>query len=325
LDIFLNSLTEDSIDRVISCFQAAIDSRSQHLPSDFDPIKAQKTCDHILSLTEDSSVALDVVHQLPKCWVNLNGLGLQSNLTTLESCITRVFCIKSALTLHHWLLKVVPAAIKHVEDNSKVTWIDNLVWDVQMAINQKKSKEFASNDYLPNLGHHSSFQFRSNKFRFEQTEILTLTVSSIIRVWLNFPSDDISLVQLSIINILTAKSPPSIMFLEEVWKTYSTPFKVKRSKSEIEKKLNDFDKKYTSHPFSMPESLEYKKLQHLDQLTHNWMNKKTRANRKDMVCQVIILKIISNRFSFLSKDVQKETGLYKVSVNTSLPLVSSTL
>jgi hypothetical protein len=293
LDIFLNSLTEDSVDRAIACFQAAMDSTSRHLPSDFDPIKARKTCDHILCLTEDSSVSLAVVYQLPRCWVNLDGLGLKSNLTTLESSITRVFCIKSALTLHRWLLNVVPAAIQRVEGNRKVTWIDKLVWDVQMAINQKKSKEFASNDYLPNLGHYRTFEFifTTNKFRFEQAEILTSTVSSIIRVWLKFPSDEISLVQLSIINIITAKSPQSIMFLDEVRKTYSTPFttvfknwKVKRSKSEIEKKLNDFDKKYMSHPFSMPQSLEYKKLKYLDQLICNWMDKKTRTNANDLVC-----------------------------------------
>jgi hypothetical protein len=138
-----------------------------------------------------------------------------------------------------------------------------------MAINQKKSKEFASDDYLPNLGHYRSFKFifTSNKFWFKQAEILTSTVSSIISVWLKFPLEEISLVQLlSIINIITMKSLHSIMFLDKVWKTYSTPFTTvfkkekKRSKSEIEKKLNDFDKKYTSHSFSMPQSLEYKKL-----------------------------------------------------------------
>jgi hypothetical protein len=205
----------------------------------------------------------------------------------LESRITRVFCIKSALTLHHWLLDIVPPAIK---GDSNTTWIDKLVGDVRMAINQKKSMDFASEDYLPYLNHPSSFHFQytSKAFRYEQTQILTSIVSSIIRVWLNFPADELSLVQLSIMDIITAKSPQSVMFLDEVWETYCTPFatvfkkwKVKRSKSETENKLKEFDEKYTSHPFAIPDSLEYQKLKYLEQLIHNWTNNDTPVN--DMV------------------------------------------
>lgn len=286
MDIFLNGLTEDSIDRVIACFREAIKSWNQ---DDFDPGQAQKTCNNILRLTAEGSISMDMVRQLPKCWVNLKGLARQSNLNTLESCITRVFCIKSASTLHHWLLDIVPAAIKR---NSHSTWIDKLVSDVRMAINGKKSKDFASDDYLPYLNHPKTFHFQYTSFRFEQTEILTSIVSSIIRVWLNFPADELSLVQLSIMDIITAKSPQSVMFLDKVWDAYSTPFatlfkkwNVKRSKSETEKKLKEFDEKYASHPFAIPDSLEYQKLKYLDQLIHSWTNKDKPVN--DMVCQFL--------------------------------------
>ena len=75
------------------------------------------------------------------------------------------------------------------------------------------------------------------------------------------------------------------MFLDKVWETYSTPYatifkkwKVKRSKSKIEEKVKEFEEKYSSHPFSMAGSLEYQKLQFLDQLIEYWMDNNTQAN-----------------------------------------------
>src|SRR5437016_438272 len=167
LDVFMNSLKQDSIDRAIACFRDAIATR-KILPHDFDPARAQKACNRILHLTADGSTSMEDIRKVPRFWVNLQGLAHNSNLNALESSITRVFCMRSALILHHWLLNVVPAA---VERSSRSTWIDKLVWDVRMEMDMKKSKDFDSNQYLPNLKHTSTLTFvPPKKFRFDQTE-----------------------------------------------------------------------------------------------------------------------------------------------------------
>jgi hypothetical protein len=299
LDIFINGLTEDSIDRAITCFEDAIATRKV-LPSDFDPGWAQKACDGILGLTAHGTISMEDVRKLPRFWANLEGLAHNSNLNVLESCITRVFCIRGALTLHHWLLQVVPAAIKR---SSRNTWIDKLVWDVRGAVDGKKSMDFDSKKYLPNLKDPHTFSFAPKTFRFDQTEILSSTVSSIIRVWLQFPVDELSLVQLSIIDIVASKSPPSVMFLDKLWETYKTPYTTffkkwaTKSKSKIEMELKAFDKEYASHPFATPGSLEYQKLEHLDQLIHRWMgNKDGQADEMDIVRELPIC--LKNRLDF---------------------------
>jgi hypothetical protein len=277
LDVFMNSLKEDSINRAIACFRDAIATR-EILPSDFDPAQAQKACNRILHLTGNASTLMDDIRKVPRFWVNLQGLANNSNLNALEACITRVFCMRGALILHHWLLNVVPAAVKR---SSRSMWIDKLVWDVRMAMDMKKLKDFDSDQYLPNLKHPRTFAFVPPKqFRFDQTELVTSTVSSILRVWLQFPTDELSLVQLSIIEIVLSKSPPSVMFLDKVWETYKTPFttvfkkwNTRKSKAKIETALEDFRKQYASHAFATAGSIEYQKLQYLDQMIHEWMDK----------------------------------------------------
>jgi hypothetical protein len=285
----MKGLTEDSIDRAISCFQDAISTR-QVLPSDFDPGHAQKACDRILDLTAHGSISMEDIRKVPRFWVNLEGLAHNSNLNALESSITRVFCMRGALILHHWLLEVIPAAIKRSSRNS---WIDKLVYDVGTAMDLNKSADFDSETYLPNLQHPRTFSFVPKKFRFDKKDILTSTVSAIVRLWLQFPADELSLVQLSIIDIILSKSPPSIMFLDQVWETYKTPcstiFKkvdMLRSKSKIEAELKAFDKQYASHPFATPGSSEHQKLKFLDQLTHDWIEgRQANDSERDMVSQ----------------------------------------
>ena len=112
-----------------------------------------------------------------------------------------------------------------------------------------------------------------------------------MRLWLHFPADEFSLVQLSIIDILSSKSPPSILFLDKLWETYKTPFgtvfkkwNTARSKYKIERELKAFEEEYSSHPFATPGSLEYKKLIYLDKLIHSWMeNNVTQANSRGTV------------------------------------------
>lgn len=289
LDIFKNGLTEDSIDRAITCFRDALTTRKV-LPSDFDPRHAEKTCHRILQLTAKGSISMDNVRSIPKFWVNLEGLSQNSDLNALESCFTRAFCMQGALLLHHWLLDVVPAA---VERSSRNSWIDKLAWDVETAINQKISKDFDSEMYLPNLQQSRTFSFTPPKFKYDNREIVTSTVSSIIRVWLQFPADELSLVQLSIIDIVYSKSRPSILFLDKVWDTYSTPFatvfnnwEIRRSKSKIKTELKAFEEEFAAHPFATPDSSEYRKLQHLDTLIHDWLeNNRMQGNETDRVSQ----------------------------------------
>jgi hypothetical protein len=278
LDVFINGLTADSIDRAIMCFQDAIHTR-QVLPSDFDPRLAQKTCSRILELTANGSSIMDNIRRIPNFWVNLEGLAHNSNLNAVESCITRVFCMQGALSLHYWLLNVVPAA---VERSSRNTWIDRLVWDVGRAFDLKKQMVFDSEHYLPNLPNPTSLPFTPPKFQYEKTEIIASTVSSIIRKWLQFPADELSLVQLSIIDIISSRSPQSVMFLDKVWETYKTPFAtvfnkwdIRRSKAKLKRELEAFEEQFASHPFVTPDSLEYRKLKYLDQLIHFWMENNT--------------------------------------------------
>jgi len=277
MNLFLNGLTEYSIDLAISCFQAGLVSRTA-LPSDFDPAHAQRICDRIIRLTANGSMATSVVTEIPKFWVNISGLSHASNLSAIESCITRVFCMQGALRLHHWLLETVSAIVESKSHGK--SWIDKLIWDVELAIRGKCSATFESAKYIPKLAFHSTYSYTPNTRRVYSTEAITETVMSTVRQWLQFPSDETSLVQLLLIDIVRSQSPPSIVFLDQIWKMYSTPFstvfnqwKDGRSKTKIEQALKVFGGKYSSHPFAQEGSLEYRKLLDLDQLINAWMEK----------------------------------------------------
>ena len=287
LDVFIKGLTEDSIDRAVGYFRDAINTRKLLRPY-FDPRTAQQTCDRILQLTANGSFSTSTVHQLPRFWANLNALAHNSNLNALESCITRVYCMRSALRLHHWLLEVIPAAVKRETCH---TWIDKLVWDVGRAMDLKKTTDFNSKTYLPNLEQPITFNFIPGRFLFEKSDLLISTVSSIIRVWLLFPPDEQSLVQLSVIDIIYQRCPPSVMFLDKVWESYKTPFatvfknwEVSRSKSRLKSELKAFEKKFASHPFATPNTLEHQKLKYLGRLTQEWMeNNNSQGEERDAV------------------------------------------
>ena len=290
-EVFLKGLTEDSIDRAIACFQAAIMSCAI-LPCNFDPARAQRACTQIQKLTMKGSTATSDMNNIPKIWINLSGLAHSSNLNAIESCITRVFCMRGALSLHHWLIEVVPAAVNCVTTASRLSrksWIDRLVWHVKLAVDGKRTATFESSTYLPKLAFPSSYTLspptNSRRFRYEQTETLISTVSSIVRLWLQFPTDELSLIQLTFIDFISSKSPPSIMFLDKMWDMFTTPFstafnwwKVHTSKAKINQNLELFKVQYLSHPFTINGSLEYQKLQHLDRLINAWMEKNITPN-----------------------------------------------
>ena len=135
--------------------------------------------------------------------------------------MTHVFCMQGARHFHNWLLHVVPAT---VECKSCTTWIDKLALDVGAAIEQGQAMAFCSIDYLPWLDILCKYMVQATAFRFDQCNIIIATVSSILRHWLYFPTNDSSLIQLSLIDIVLSKSPSSILFLEAIWEMYKTPF-----------------------------------------------------------------------------------------------------
>ena len=183
------------------------------------------------------------MYNIPKFWINLEGLTHSLNLNIMESCITRVFCMQGALSFHCWLSEVIPAAVDHYSCN---TWLDNLASDVGDAINNKKITTFDSANYLPNLTFHHVYLHKPAQFQFNQTELIVSMVSSIIRLWFNFPPDEYSILQLSLINIVTSKLP-SYVLLDKLWDMYKSPFAMvfnkwnkKTSKIKIHKSLAIF-------------------------------------------------------------------------------------
>lgn len=277
----------ESIDRAIFAFKEGINSHTV-LPADFDPRRAQLACSRILRLTEKSSTAMNNVYDIPKFWINLDGLGHSSNLNVIESYITRVYCMQGALHFHWWLIDVVQRA---VESSSRHTWIDKLASNVEIAVNRKRAVTFDSVEYLPNLIFHRKYSYKPGSFRFDQTELVSTTISSILRYWLHFPSDELSLVQLSLIEIVVAKSPSSILFLDKIWEMYATPFSTvfnvwnkRSSKANITKSLADLQEQFVSHPFATADSLEYRKLEYLSELIAEWM----RVNGLDSDMQAMV-------------------------------------
>lgn len=275
IDVFLNQLTEESIDRAIACFKDGIHSRKV-LPSDFDTRNAHLTCDRIIRLTTKMSIARTLIYQIPKFWFNLNGLIQSSNLNAIEAGMTRVFCIQGAWRFHKWLLRIVPAAVDHT---SRTTWIDKLASDVSRATEQGRSVIFRSADYLPGLDIQREYTIQAMPFRFDQRDLVISNMSSILRHWLYFPTDEASLVQLSLIDIVANKSPMSILFLDAVWAMYKTPFSTifnqwnaRTSKPKMDRFLTEFEKRYNSHPFATPGSMAYQKLGLLGQIIQRWMD-----------------------------------------------------
>ena len=127
------------------------------------------------------------------------------------------------------------------------------------AINGKREVTFDSADYLPNLAFHSVYSLQPMVLRYEATEIIISIVSLIVRLWLGFPSDNFSLLQLSLINIVTSKSLPSIFFLNKIWDMYKTLFTTvfkKSDKRTSKTQLKIFLEKFTHHTFATTDSLE---------------------------------------------------------------------
>jgi hypothetical protein len=274
IQVFLSSLTIETVDRAILAFHEGISSCTV-LPPDFDPRRAQLACSRILRMTDKSSTALNNVYEIPRFWINLNGLMHSSNLNIIESYITRAYCMQGALNFHHWLIEIVQRAVK---SRSHQTWVGKLAADIEKAINQRRTVTFNSADYLPNLMFHNVYSYQPKSFRFDQTELITSTLSSILRLWLYFPSDSNSLLQLSLIDIVSSKAPSSILFLDKIWEMYVTPFStvfnvwnMRSSKANIEKSLTTFQEQFLSHPFATAGSLEYQKLEYLKGLIAQWM------------------------------------------------------
>jgi hypothetical protein len=215
-----------------------------------------------------------------------------SNLNIIESCITRAYCMQGALDFHYWLTDIIQRASKRASESSN-TWINKLMADVQTAIYQKKTVTFESVDYLPKLRFPETYSYAPKSFRYDQTELITSTVSSILRLWLRFPSDEDSLVQLSLLDIISSKSPSSILFLDKTWQMYATPFSTvfnvwnkRSSKANIDRSLQQFEKQFLSHPFATANSPEYLKLEYLNTLIAKWMENSGRDSHPPLAPSV---------------------------------------
>jgi hypothetical protein len=231
----------------------------------------------VVLMSTNMSVARTLAYEIPNFWTNLSGLIHSSNLGMIEANITRVYCIQGALRFHKWLLYVVSAA---VERESNSTWINKLACDVRNAIQAGTRMTFQSIDYLPRLDISREYTVPAMPFQFDPKDIVTSTMTSILRFWLYFPSDESTLVQLSLIDIVITKSPSSIFFLDAIWEMYKTPFvtvfnnrwDIRSSKTKLEKSLALFQKQFDDHPFANPGTLAYRKLEYLEQLIHRWIN-----------------------------------------------------
>jgi hypothetical protein len=137
-------------------------------------------------MTEKGSTAMSMVCDIPKFWINLEALEQSSDLNSIESTITRVFCMQGALKFHYWLLDIIPSAIKHTSKPSHKpkTWIDKLITDVRSSIAKGGHATFHSSKYLPNLMFPEKYKMSPQLFQFNDTDQLTSLISSILRWWL---------------------------------------------------------------------------------------------------------------------------------------------
>jgi hypothetical protein len=292
-DVFLNGLTDDSIDRAIACLQEGLSSRKD-LISHFDSRRAQMTCHSILRRTENGSTAMSLVCDIPKFWINLDALVQSSNLNALEATMTRVFCMQSALKFHFWLLEIISDSIRRISNPKYLPklWIDRLANDIRLSIRKGGGATFDSSDYLPNLAFTRQYKMGNKGFKFpgHDTSLLNSIISSTIRCWLSFPEDQVSLGQLTLLEIVTSKSPTSILFLDAIWEMYKTPFStifnkdwnVRRSKTRLNQALADFEKQFSSHPFATPGSLSYRKLEFLSELISQWIGLESNGLESDI-------------------------------------------
>jgi hypothetical protein len=279
-DSFLNGLTDESIDRAMACFHEGLSTRKL-LPNDFDPRCAQMTCHRILQMTENGSTAMGTVNNIPRFWINITGLTQSSNLTTVETTMTRVFCMEGTLKFHYWLLHIIPAALDRTSNSNfqPRLWIDRLAADVQTSVLVGGAASFVSSDYLPKLPYVRTYTMTCTKRRYQNREQLISIMSSTLRHWLHFPTEENSIAQLVLLEILLNSSLTSILFLDKIWEMYNDPFgtvfsynwDIRRSKTKLTIALENFKKQFALHPFAITSSSSYLKLQGLSDLIKGWI------------------------------------------------------
>jgi hypothetical protein len=232
-------------------------------------------------MTEKGSTAMSLVCDIPKFWINLDALVQSSNLNAMETTMTRVFCMQSALKFHFWLLDIISDAIRRISNPKYLPklWIDRLATDIRLSIRKGGGATFDSSDYLPNLAFPRQYKMGNKGFKYDDASLLNSIISSTIRCWLSFPEDQVSLGQLTLLHIVTSKSPTSILFLDKISEMYKTPFStifnkdwnVRRSKTRLNQALADFEKQFSLHPFATSGSLSYRKLEFLSELISQWI------------------------------------------------------
>ena len=153
-----------------------------------------------------------------------------------------------------------------------------LTTDVRSSIHESGVAKFSSSDYLPNLVFPHVYEMTPPPFKFDNTDQLTSIISSILRLWLRFPTENDYLAQVTLLDIVTTNSPPSILFLDKIWEMYKTPFStifsnkwdIRRSKRKLVNALESFKERFALHPFAKKDSPSYKKLLSLSKLIYKW-------------------------------------------------------
>ena len=239
-------------------------------------------CHSILRTTENGSVAENTVNNIPKFWINITGLAGSSNLTSVETIMTRVFSMEGSLKFHYWLLHIVPASMDRTSkpNHQPKLWIDKLAADVQTSLLLGSSASFDSSYYLPDLPYHRTYTTTYSKTRpYQNQEKLASIMTSTIRFWLHFPTEKATIAQLVLLEIFLEHSLTSILFLDEIWEMYKDPFgtvlshdwDIRRSNSRTAIELENFKKHFALHPFAIAGSSSYLKLQDLSDVINDWI------------------------------------------------------
>ena len=284
VDEFLSSINFDSIQEVVHDFEHAL-----NIPVDTLSISSVHAtsliCGTTLEAVRIDPTSADTAVSIINFWTQLktmNDITLLSNVTT---CATRALLMLSAWTMMDWVTKTVSETQK---GRHKGTWIDRLLADIKSTIQQSTTKSNAClmpSTYLPHLTTASAYTFAVPRLLMD-IDKLNLSVSSLainaIQQWLGFPTSAKTVVQNSLIGTLMDCGTPAILFIDEVWKMYQSPYryvihargsKQRQSNPHDRNILKIFHKQFQEHAVMDPNNPVAKRLNHLDSLIDLWSSK----------------------------------------------------
>ena len=152
-----------------------------------------------------------------------------------------------------------------------------------LPLNKDRPSHFIQSIIYPDLIYHANTRSKQQPFI-----LIYVTLSSLMcpQFWDNGSTSPPMIPPLY--SFCLSKSPTSILFLEEMYKTpFSTVFNLQwqsQSKKKINDSLTTFQKRFDAHPFATPGSMAYRKLEYLGQLIQRWFkNDDLTTNPVDVV------------------------------------------